>query len=147
MLLDLFDAALADRTRSAALDDLTYREVHDGALRVAARFAEVGVRRGDRVAIYSENRHGFVYTYLAALRLGAIAVPANVLYRANDLAHLLGDSAPSLIVCSSSSAPFLAEIETGTRAIDMSEIETCARDAHVRPLDVSQRPQPEDPAL
>lgn len=147
MLLDLFDGALADGARAHALDDLTYRELHDGALRVAARFAELGVRGGDRIAVYSENRHGFVYAYLAALRLGAIAVPANVLYRANDLAHLLGDSAPSLIVCSAASAPFLAEIETGTRAIDMAEVETCARDAHARPLDVTHRPNPEDPAL
>jgi acyl-CoA synthetase (AMP-forming)/AMP-acid ligase II len=147
VLLDLFDGALSDRGRAKALDDLTYREVHDGALRVAARFAELGVRRGDRVAIYSENRHGFVYAYLAALRLGAIAVPANVLYRANDLAHVLGDSAPSLIVCSSASAPFLAEVETGTRAIDMAEVETVARDAHVHPFAVQHRPNPEEPAL
>lgn len=147
MLLDLFDGALADRGRFPALDDLTHREVHDGALRVAARFTELGVRRGDRIAVYSENRHGFVYAYLAALRLGAIAVPANVLYRANDLAHLIGDCAPSLIVCSSASAPFLAEIDTGTRAIDMAEIETCARDGRVRPLDLPHRPQPDDPAL
>jgi malonyl-CoA/methylmalonyl-CoA synthetase len=147
VLLDLFDGALADRGRSPALDDLTHREVHDGALRVAARFAELGVRCGDRIAIYSENRHGFVYAYVAALRLGAIAVPANVLYRANDLAHLLRDCGPSLIACSSSSAPFLTEIDTGTRAIDMAEIETCARDAHVRPPDVPHRPHPEDPAL
>jgi len=147
MLLDLFDGALADRVRSPALDDLTHRELHEGALRVASRFAELGVLRGDRVAIYSENRHGFVYAYLAALRLGAIAVPANVLYRSNDLAHLLGDCAPSAIACSSASAPFLSEIDTGVRAIDMAEIETCARDPHVRPLELRYRPRPEDPAL
>lgn len=147
MLLDLLDGALADRGRCPALDDLTHRELHEGALRVAARFAELGVRHGDRVAIYSENRYGFVYAYLAALRMGAIAVPANVLYRANDLAHLIGDCAPSLIVCSSASAPFLADIDTGTRTVDMAEIETCARDARIRPHDVPHRPQPEDPAL
>lgn len=147
MLLDLFDGALADRGGCPALDDLTHREVHEAALRVAARFAELGVRRGDRIAIYSENRHGFVYAYLAALRLGAIAVPANVLYRANDLAHLLGDCAPALIVCSSASAPFLADVDTGTRAIGMAEVETFARDARIRPLDVQRRPQPDDPAL
>lgn len=147
MLLDLFDGAIADRRDGLALDDLTHREVHESALRVAARFAELGVRRGDRIVIYSENRHGFVYAYLAALRLGAIAVPANVLYRTNDLAHLIGDSAPSLIVCSSASAPFLAEIDTGTPAVYMAEIETCARDGRVRPLDVPHRPRPEEPAL
>ncbi len=147
MLVDLFDGALADRGRLPAVDDLTHREVRDGALRVAGRFAELGVRRGDRVTVYSENRHGFVFAYLAALRMGAIAVPANVLYRANDLAHLIGDSAPSLIVCSSASAPFLAEIGSGTHAIDMAEIETCARDARIRPHELPHRPQPEDPAL
>ena len=42
--------------------------------------------RGDRVAIYAENRAGFVLA-TRALRLGAIAVPTNVLYRAADSAH------------------------------------------------------------
>jgi malonyl-CoA/methylmalonyl-CoA synthetase len=146
MLLDLFDGALADRARSAALDDLSLREVHDGALRVASRFAELGVRRGDRVAVYSENRHGFVYAYLAALRLGAIAVPANVLYRSHDLAHLLFDCAPSLVVRSSAVAQFCNEIDSGTPAIDMSEVESCARDPQVRPATVPHRPQPDEPA-
>lgn len=147
MLLDLLDGALADRARDKALDDLSYREFHDGSLRVARRFAELGVRRGDRVAIYSENRHGFAYAYVATLRLGAIAVPANVLYRSHDLAHVLSDSSPALIVCSSAAAPFLAEIDTGARAIEMAEIESCARDANVRPIEAGDRPQPEDAAL
>ena len=112
MLLDLFDAALADRADALALDDLTYRQLHDGSRRVALKFQERGIRAGDRVAIYSENRQGFVFAYLAALRMGAIAVPINVLYRASDLSHVLSDAQPSLVVCSSASAPFVAEVAT-----------------------------------
>ena len=96
MLLDLLDGALRDRAGSLALDDLTYERLHSGAARVARRFHDLGVRAGDRVGIYSENRHGFVYAYLAALRLGAIAVPLNVLYRSHDLAHALADARPAL---------------------------------------------------
>ena len=38
LLLDLFDAALADRAEALALDDLTYRQLHDGSRRVARKF-------------------------------------------------------------------------------------------------------------
>ena len=47
---------------------------------------------------------GFVYRVLAALQLGAVAVPINVLYRASDLSHVLSDAQPSLVVCSSASS-------------------------------------------
>lgn len=106
-LLDLMDGALYDRAQALALDELTYRRLHEGALRVANRFAAAGVRAGDRVAIYAENRHALVYAYLAALRLGAIAVPVNVLYRAGDLGHVLRDARPSLLVRSAAVAAFV----------------------------------------
>ena len=150
MLLDLFDGALADRPSALALDDLTHRQLHDAALRVARRFDVLGVRRGDRVAIYSENRHAVVLSYLAALRVGAIAVPINVLYRHSDLAHAIGDAQPSLVVSSSGAAPFLEGIDTGGAAsLDAAEVEACARNdslTQLRPRP-QRSPAPDDPAL
>lgn len=128
MLLELFDGALADRTGALALDGLTYRQLHDGALRVARYFAERGVHRGDRIAIYCENRHAFVLAYLAALRLGAIAVPLNVLYRSSELAHVLHDAQPAVLLGSSASAAFLSGVDTeGAQFVDAAEIESVAR--------------------
>jgi malonyl-CoA/methylmalonyl-CoA synthetase len=147
LLLDLFDGALADRGASLALDDLTYRQLHDGARRVARKFSESGIRAGDRVAIYAENRQGFVFAYLAALRLGAIAVPVNVLYRTSDLSHVLADAQPAIVVCSSASAPFVQEIATDGWLISAGEIETWARDANIEPLEPRVRPAPDDAAL
>ena len=93
-LLDLFDGALADRGTSPAYGAVTYDALHAGARRVATKLTELGLRRGDRLALYVENRIGFVYAYLAALRLGAIVVPANVFYRIADLEHVLGNCRP-----------------------------------------------------
>ena len=123
MLLDLLDGALADRFGAAALDELTYGELHEGALRVAAMLSKRGVRAGDRVAVYSENRHGFIYAYLAALRMGAIAVPVNVLYRSTDLAHVLDDSEPSAVI---TSRPIGVPSE-----IDVAEVEHWAESAGI----------------
>jgi malonyl-CoA/methylmalonyl-CoA synthetase len=147
LLLDLFDAALADRADAPALDDLTYRQLHDGARRVARKFEERGIRPGDRVLIYSENRQGFVFAYLAALRLGAIAVPVNVLYRSTDLSHVLSDAQPSIVVCSSASAPFVKEVDTQAWLLSAADIETWARDASLPLHDPGARPACDDPAL
>ncbi len=147
MLLDLFDAALADRGDAFALDDLTHRQVHDGSLRVALKFEERGIRAGDRVAIYSENRQGFVFAYLAALRIGAIAVPVNVLYRASDLSHVLSDAQPSIVVCSSASAPFVAETATEAWLMPVADVETWARDTSLPASQPRSRPTGEDPAV
>ena len=73
--------------------------------RVANRLSAQGVAPGDRVAIYSENRRGFVLAYLALLRLGAIAVPTNVLYRAADLGNILEDAKPRIVVGSDQTRP------------------------------------------
>jgi len=148
VLLDLLDGALQERRDAYALDGAAYEQLHAGAARVAYGLHARGVRRGDRVAIYCENRHAFVYAYLAALRLGAIAVPANVLYRANDLATVLLDARPRAVVHSAAVAEFVAAAgmdRAGT--IDAADVEAWARDSSAPSLDFSIRPQPDDVAL
>jgi malonyl-CoA/methylmalonyl-CoA synthetase len=148
MLLDLFDGALSDRAADLALDNLSFERLHDGANRVATRLAESGVRGGDRIAIYSENRLACVLSYVAALRLGAIAVPVNILYRSSDLSHLLRDAAPRVIVCSPAGAPCLAETGYGeVDTIAAAELERWSRDESIQPQRRRRRPEPDDIAL
>src|ERR1700729_850049 len=99
-ILDLFDAARAERPDAPAVNADTYAALHAGALRVAQRFAAAGLGRGARLALYCENRQAFVYAYLAALRLGALVVPVNVLSRAAELEHVLHDADVSFVVAS-----------------------------------------------
>jgi malonyl-CoA/methylmalonyl-CoA synthetase len=127
-LLDFFDAARAERGDAYAVNDVSYAALHAGSLRVAKRLAGYGLRRGDRIALYCENRIGFVYAYLAALRLGAIVVPVNVLYRSAELEHVLGDAAVALVVTSSATRPHIDALPA-YRTLLAEEIEAWAHDA------------------
>jgi malonyl-CoA/methylmalonyl-CoA synthetase len=106
-LTSLFDASLLGRADQPALeiDDrsgerhrLTFGALEERANRVAHALAERGVAKGDRVAVYMANRLEFIDVFLGCLRLGAIFVPINVLYREREIAHIITDAAPALIV-------------------------------------------------
>jgi malonyl-CoA/methylmalonyl-CoA synthetase len=146
-LLDLFDASVAEHAPALAVNDTSYAELAAGALRVAGRLQELGLRPGDRGGLFCENRLAFVYAYLAALRLGAIVVPANVLYRASDLAHVLTDADVALILTSAETAPHLTALENAPPTVSADLVETWASDpAFPAPAD-RPLPEPEAPAV
>ncbi len=51
-----------------------------------------GIERGDRVGIWSPNRHEWVVTQFATARVGAVLVNINPAYRTSELAHALRQS-------------------------------------------------------
>ena len=124
-LLDLFDGARLDRGRAYAVGTITYDELHERSLRVAGRFSALGLQRGDRIALYCENRQGFIDAYLAALRCGIIAVPINVLYRESELEHVLEDADVRAIVTSSATRAFVEPF--GRTIVSVESIESWAR--------------------
>jgi malonyl-CoA/methylmalonyl-CoA synthetase len=128
-VLDLFDASQTARPDAFAVNDISYDALHRGSLRVLGKLLALGVRRGDRVALYCENRVGFVYAYLAALRLGAIVVPVNVLYRTADLEHILEDSGAGFVLASPQTRAHVADLGRRCEIIDMAEVERWANDA------------------
>jgi long-chain acyl-CoA synthetase len=67
---------------------------------LALGLRELGVSRGDRVALLAENRVEWPLTDLAALGLGAITVPIYSSLTAAQVRHLLDDSQPRVAVVS-----------------------------------------------
>jgi malonyl-CoA/methylmalonyl-CoA synthetase len=128
-VLDLFDASRTVRPGAFAVNDVSYDELHRGSLRVLGKLLALGVRAGDRVALYCGNRIGFVYAYLAALRLGAIVVPVNVLYRTADLAHILDDAGARFVIASSQTRAHVADLGRPCEIIEVSDVEGWAVDA------------------
>jgi malonyl-CoA/methylmalonyl-CoA synthetase len=113
-LFTLFAKSIADPERGFLLrgpqEEISFRRAFDRAGRFANLLAAHGVRRGDRVAVQVEKSPDAVFLYFACLRLGAIYVPFNPAYTADELAYLLSDAEPALLVC----AP---EKQPGARAI------------------------------
>src|SRR5688572_2450044 len=103
--------ALRFRGEDGGSLDLTYAELFAEARRLAAGFAARGVRRGDRVAFFLGNRPEFVTALLALSDLGAALVPINLAYRRREIAHMLGDAEPRLLLTERAQLSVLDELE------------------------------------
>lgn len=78
---------------------LSHRDVHDGAARVASLLASLGVRRGHTVLLALPDGLELAWAFLAAVRLGALAVPVNPQLPSSDHRHLALDCEAAVVVC------------------------------------------------
>ncbi|MDY6837304.1 MAG: AMP-binding protein [Thermodesulfobacteriota bacterium] len=91
-------------------EPITYGELNLRANRVANGLQGVGVAKGDRVAIMLPNIPEFVYTLVGTLKLGAVAVPFNTLYKGGEILHILKDSGAKVLVALTNFAPMINEV-------------------------------------
>ncbi|MBP2299754.1 malonate--CoA ligase [Azospirillum picis] len=96
----------------------SYRDLADISGRYARLLADLGVVKGDRVAVQVEKSPEAVFLYLACLRAGAAYLPLNTAYTRAEVAYFLGDAEPKVFVCSPGGAEALsataAEAGVGT---------------------------------
>jgi fatty-acyl-CoA synthase len=102
-LSDLIDrnAAFAPDRPALRFDDtaLTYAAFASRIAGVARGLhAACGVRRGDRVALLAANHPDYLVLLFACARLGALLVPLNWRLAVPELAYMLADARPSVLV-------------------------------------------------
>ena len=90
---------------------LTYAALGDRVERLARVLAARGVRRGERVALLSENRIEYPELLLAAARLGAVLACQNWRLSGSELRHCVRLVAPRLVVVSERHRDHLAAID------------------------------------
>jgi fatty-acyl-CoA synthase len=76
----------------------TYRELSDQVSLAARGLLARGVRKGDRVGIWSPNRAEWVITQLATARIGAILVTINPAYKPAELEYALTKAGVSVLL-------------------------------------------------
>ena len=97
---------------------ITYGELNRRANRVANGLQGMGVKKGDRVAIMLPNIPEFVYAFVAILKLGAVAVPFNTLYKGGEILHILKDSSAKILIALTNFAPMINEIRPELPALE-----------------------------
>ena len=112
---------------------ITARELDELSDAFAVALAGLGVRAGDRVALYVQNVPQFVIAMLAAWKAGGIAVPVNPMNRARELDSVLRDSGARVLVCLESLYRDVARAVVqdgglGTAVVTTSELDYRARD-------------------
>jgi long-chain acyl-CoA synthetase len=98
-------ATAAERFDGAALkfkdgddwQELSYEELGKATREVAAGLIDLGVEKGDRVAILSETRMEWTLADLGALLAGAVVVPIYQTSSAEEAEHVLSDSESTIV--------------------------------------------------
>src|SRR5713226_3100312 len=101
----LGEALAATRARRGAATallfegvDYSFRVIGDRAATVAGALAQRGVRPGDRVAVGLANSPELVVAVLGVLQAGAVLVPLNPAYTADEVTYVVRDAGARLAV-------------------------------------------------
>jgi len=78
--------------------NMTFGELLDQSRRLAAALAGLGVRKGDRVALFMPNCPQFAVSYYAVLKIGAILTMCSPLNSETELEYQLNDSGAETII-------------------------------------------------
>jgi len=79
---------------------LTWRQVRDETISLARGLIALGVEHGERVVILSENRPQWIITDQAIQACGAIGVPISPSTKPEELAYMLDDCVPRVVIAS-----------------------------------------------
>jgi long-chain acyl-CoA synthetase len=76
----------------------TYKKLRDEMNRIGLGLVNLGVKKGDRICIYLDSSPEYLISYFAIWRIGAVAVPTNIVYRGEELLHAINDAGASAII-------------------------------------------------
>ena len=127
---------------------ISYRELDESSSQVANALTGLGIKRGDRVAIYLPNLPEFAVVYYGILKTGAIAVSINSIFKRQEAAFILNDSGSRLLF---TTAELAAQLE-GMEAPSVERIVAVDREldrliAKASSEATTAEMEPSDPAL
>ncbi len=94
--------------------EISYREMNELTDRLAAGLVELGVMKGDRVAIFMPNSPQFVIAFYGILKAGGVVVATNPLYTHREIKHQMKDSGAQIMLVMSNFYNTVKEVQSET---------------------------------
>ena len=101
---------------------LSYAQLHAATNQVANGLVQMGIQKGDKIALSCQNVPSFVIAYYGILKAGAVVLPLNVLLKPREIAYHLADGDAQAYFCQEGS-PELPIGQMGYAAFQ--EVESC----------------------
>ncbi len=135
-MIDVFEKTAARIPDSAAVlhfdTPISFAEINARADRFAALLADLGVRKGDRVAVSLQNDPEFLIAQYGVWKRGGVVVPLSPMFKDKELQYHLADSGAKVLVGERDSA--------GVRCLSPAEV----RDAREVSANVRVEVAPDD---
>lgn len=124
-LLDATAAEFPDKPACHYLGrEIPYSDMKRLSDSLAAGLAELGVRKGDKVATILPNCPQFMISDFGIMKAGAAHVPCSVMHKAADLVYEIGESGVETVICSDMSLELVNSIreKTGVNNVIVSSL-------------------------
>ena len=140
----LYDALFAPHAANPApflfLDDgrtLTFADFVAAVARHAHALLAVGVRPGDRILVQAPKTPGMLALYGATVQVGAVFLPLNTAYTAEEVGYFIADATPRLVVCTGGAraalTPMAARVGAALLTVEDDDSGTLAKAASGQP--------------
>ena len=114
-LIDSFDDYIANYRNNIALTfmdkSMTYGDLDDASLKMAAYLQSLGLQKGDKVAVMMPNVPQYLIAMFAVIRAGYTLVNVNPLYTSHELEHQLNDSDTKVLFILENFAKTFADVQ------------------------------------
>ena len=110
--------AMVSESFDGSYRELTWGELQDLANQAAHVLGDLGVERGDRVAVVLPPTPETAAIFFGVWKLGAILLSMSVLYGDDSIRHRLSDSGAKLVVTDADNAPRFADTGVRTLVLD-----------------------------
>jgi long-chain acyl-CoA synthetase len=97
---------------------LTFREVNERVNRLSSGLTDLGMARGDRVAILSLNCHRFFELYYGVPQLGAVVVPINFRLQPQEIKYIVDHSGAKTIAVDPELAPLIEAVRPNLAGVE-----------------------------
>ncbi|MFX0080673.1 MAG: long-chain fatty acid--CoA ligase [Candidatus Hodarchaeota archaeon] len=94
---------------------INYKKFKDIAERLATALVDLGVKKGDVVAIMLPNMPQFIFSFYGILKAGGIVTACSVLHTEHELAYQLNDSGAEIIIAWDNQLEKINNIKERTR--------------------------------
>jgi long-chain acyl-CoA synthetase len=120
--------------------EYTYQELWQETERAAAQLRDrLGVKPGDRVALWLKNCPEFIPALFGILQAGAAAVPINSFLKPPEVAFMLNDSGTNLIIADAELAAGFPALQAERPNLRCVQVEELLKDAGPHGTDFPQR--------
>jgi long-chain acyl-CoA synthetase len=89
---------------------ITYKKLDELTDHAAIGLIDLGIKKGDKVAILLDNCPEFVISYYGILKAGAVVVPINYMFKIEEAKYILEDSQAKAMITLSRFLPIAEEL-------------------------------------
>ncbi len=111
----LLDAKSVPEAKAALIcpsrnETYSYRKLRQEMNRIGQGLVNLGVKKGERVCIYLDSSPEYLISYFAIWRIGAVAVPTNIVYRGEELLHAINNAGAVAVITDAQGIDIVAGI-------------------------------------